>query len=184
MSDFFKCASCARIVKVLRDGNGVLSCCGKPLEPLAHFQSVAALLDFAIEKEIEAYDFYMEWSAKAEAAHVKELFVGFAGEERKHREKLEWIKAGSVFQPASRAVTDLKIVDYLVDIAPTSGMDYQEALIIAMRREKSSFKLYSDLAAISADEAMRTTFLALAQEEAKHKLRMESEYEKDIYREN
>ncbi|MCK7493000.1 MAG: hypothetical protein MZW92_16980 [Comamonadaceae bacterium] len=35
-------------------------------------------------------------------------------------------------------------------------MDYQDALIIAMRREKSAFKLYNDLAAMGgAEEAAR-----------------------------
>ncbi|MBE0664574.1 MAG: rubrerythrin, partial [Candidatus Aminicenantes bacterium] len=81
-------------------------------------------------------------------------------------------------------VTDLKIVDYLVDILPTPDMDYQEALIVAMRREKASFKFYNDLAAMAEDEPMRETFLDLAQEEAKHKLRLETWYEKEIYTEN
>lgn len=185
MTDFFKCGTCGRIVKVIQEGKGPLVCCGEPMEPLTNFQSVNNVLDFAIEKEAEAQEFYLEWAGKLEATHLKELFRNFAGEEQKHKEKLERVRSGSTFKANSTAkVTDLKIVDYLVDIVPTPDMDYQEALIIAMRREKSSFKLYNDLAAMSGDEDMRNLFLALAQEEAKHKLRLETEYEKDIYREN
>ena len=184
MTDFYKCADCARIIKVIQGGRGQLTCCGKPMKPLANFESVNNILDFAIEKEAEAHDFYVEWAGKLEPAHLKELFLTFAGEEQKHKEKLERVKKGSTFQPAMAKVTDLKIVDYMVDIVPTPDMDYQEALIIAMRREKASFRLYSDLAAMSGDGDTQTLFLALAQEEAKHKLRMETEYEKDIYREN
>ncbi|HNX99095.1 MAG TPA: ferritin family protein, partial [Candidatus Aminicenantes bacterium] len=77
-----------------------------------------------------------------------------------------------------------RIVDYLVDLVPTPGMDYQEALIIAMKREKASFRLYNDLSQLATDESLKATFLALAQEEAKHKLRLETEYETDIYGEN
>jgi desulfoferrodoxin-like iron-binding protein len=184
MTDFYKCFGCGRIVKVIQEGRGQLSCCDKAMQGLANFESASSILDFAIEKEGEAREFYLEWAAKLEAPNLKELFRAFAGEEQKHKEKLERMKAGSSFQPAAGKVTDLKIVDYLVDVVPTPDMEYQEALIIAMRREKSSFKLYTDLAAMSVDEGTRTLFLSLAQEEAKHKLRMETEYEKDIYREN
>ncbi|HAP43606.1 MAG: hypothetical protein A2087_04280 [Spirochaetes bacterium GWD1_61_31] len=154
------------------------------MQPLAGFQSVDGILDFAIEKEAEAHDFYIDWSGRLEAAHLKELFLTFAAEEQKHKVTLERIKQGTAFLPSASQVTDLKIVDYLVDIGPTPDMDYQEALIIAMRREKSSIKLYTDLAAISGDDELKTIFQALAKEEAKHKLRLENEYEKDIYREN
>jgi rubrerythrin len=56
-------------------------------------------------------------------------------------------------------------------------MGYQEALIVAMKKEKAAFKLYTDLAASTADERIKATFSALAQEEAKHKLRFEIEYD-------
>jgi desulfoferrodoxin-like iron-binding protein len=184
MTDFFKCSTCSRIVKVIQEGKGELICCGTSMKPLANFQSLDNILEFAIEKEEEAQQFYLDWSKKLEAAHLVELFANFASEEKKHKEKLERVKAGSTFAPSAAKVTDLKIVDYLVDIMPDPDMDYQEALIIAMRREKSAFKLYNDMAALSNDESVRALFLSLAQEEAKHKLRLETEYEKDIYREN
>jgi desulfoferrodoxin-like iron-binding protein len=184
MSEFYKCAICGKIVKVIAEGKGQLVCCGQPMTQLSNFKSVNEILDFAIEKEEEARQFYLEWADKLESKALREQFVLFAGEENKHKEKLQRVKSGSTFRPAAKQVTDLKIVDYLVDIAPTPEMDYQEALIVAMRREKASFKFYSDLAAMAGDEALRETFLALAQEEAKHKLRLETEYEKEIYSEN
>ncbi|MBN2345711.1 MAG: desulfoferrodoxin FeS4 iron-binding domain-containing protein [Candidatus Aminicenantes bacterium] len=184
MSEFFKCAICGKIVKVIAEGKGQLVCCDQPMDQLSSFKSVNEVLDFAIEKEEEARQFYLEWADKLESQALREQFVLFAGEENKHKEKLKRVKAGSTFKPAAKQVTDLKIVDYLVDISPTPDMDYQEALIVAMRREKASFKLYNDLAAMAEDPGLRETFLALAQEEAKHKLRLETEYEKEIYSEN
>ncbi len=184
MSEFYKCANCGKIVKVIAEGKGQLVCCGQPMTQLSNFKSVDEVLDFAIEKEEEARQFYLEWAGKLENKSLREQFVQFAGEENKHKEKLQRVKSGSTFKPAAKQVTDLKIVDYLVDIVPTPEMDYQEALIVAMRREKASFKLYSDLAAMAQDEGLRETFLALAQEEAKHKLRLETWYEKEIYTEN
>jgi desulfoferrodoxin-like iron-binding protein len=184
MNEFFKCAICGKIVKVINDGKGQLVCCNQPMNVIANFTSVGEILDFAIEKEEEAHQFYLEWAKKLENKALSEQFVLFAGEEKKHKEKLQRVKTGSSFKPAAKQVTDLKIVDYLVDIAPTPEMDYQEALIVAMRREKAAFKFYSDLAAMAPDEGLRETFLALAQEEAKHKLRLETAYEKEIYTEN
>jgi desulfoferrodoxin-like iron-binding protein len=184
MTDFYKCAICGKIVKVIAEGKGQLVCCDQPMTLLSNFKSVQEILDFAIEKEEEARQFYLEWSNKLENKTLREQFVQFAGEENKHKEKLQRVKSGSTFKPSAKQVTDLKIVDYLVDIVPTPDMDYQEALIVAMRREKASFKFYNDLAAMAEEEALHETFLALAQEEAKHKLRLETFYEKEIYTEN
>jgi rubrerythrin len=63
-------------------------------------------------------------------------------------------------------------------------MDYQSALILAMKQEKAAFRLYTDLAASTDDEKVRDLFLGLAQEEAKHKLRFEVEYDDDFLRDN
>jgi len=72
----------------------------------------------------------------------------------------------------------------LVDVHSTPDMSYQQALIIAMQREKASFNLYNNLEAIADDEDLRSTFLALAQGEAKHKLRLETIYDERILTEN
>ena len=56
-------------------------------------------------------------------------------------------------------------------------MTYIDALIVAMKKEKAAFKLYIDLAAATQDEKIKIVFLELAQEEAKHKLRFEIEYD-------
>jgi len=69
------------------------------------------------------------------------------------------------------------MAEYVVDVAPSPDMNYQGALILAMKKEKAAFRLYTDLAASAADEKVKGTFLALAQEEARHKLRFEVEYD-------
>jgi rubrerythrin len=79
----------------------------------------------------------------------------------------------------------MKIGDYLVDVNKSrDDLSYQESLIIAMKEEKAAFRLYTDLAGRIADPAIKETFLMLAQEEAKHKLRFEIEYDDYILKEN
>jgi len=63
-------------------------------------------------------------------------------------------------------------------------MTYKEALIIAMKKEQSAYRLYSELASITIDEKLRNTLLTLAQEEVNHKLRFEFAYDKVIQQEN
>jgi rubrerythrin len=63
-------------------------------------------------------------------------------------------------------------------------MSYQDALILAMKREKAAFRLYMKLAEIAPNDGLKTIFKNLANEEAKHKLNFELEYDDMIYREN
>ena len=148
------------------------------------FDSVEAVLDFAIKGEQDASDFYTELAAKMEKPYMKQAFEGFAAEERGHKAKLEAVKKGKIAKLAKDKVLDLKIGDYLVEQKPSASMDYQSALILAMKQEKAAFRLYTDLAASTDDKGVRDLFLSLAQEEAKHKLRFEVEYDDDFLRDN
>jgi rubrerythrin len=148
------------------------------------FDSVDAVLDFAIKGEQDASDFYTELASKMEKKHMKQAFEGFAAEERGHKAKLEAVKAGKIAKLTKAKVLDLKIGDYRVEQKPSASMDYQSALILAMKQEKAAFRLYTDLAASTDDENVRDLFLGLAQEEAKHKLRFEVEYDDDFLRDN
>jgi len=184
MAGLYKCDSCRRIVKVIDEGKGELVCCGQPMKPLTAFGSVEEILDFAVEKEEEAYGFYTEWAEKLDRSTVRQHFEDFAKEELRHRDRLLQVKQGGSLKPSPQKVADLKIADYLVDVAPTPEMSYQKALIIAMQREKASFNLYNNLAAIADEGDLRSSFLALAQEEAKHKLRLETIYDEQILTED
>jgi ferritin-like protein len=94
------------------------------------------------------------------------------------------VKAGKKLALAEKKIVDLKIGDYLVDVEPSDHMDYQQALIVAMKKEKKAFKMYTDLSSAADDENIKDLFAALAQEEAKHKLRFEIEYDDFVMTEN
>ena len=64
------------------------------------------------------------------------------------------------------------------------AMDYQDALIAAMKAEKAAYRLYTDLASATDNADLQGLFKNLAQEEAKHKLRFEVEYDDHILKEN
>ncbi len=149
------------------------------------FKSVEEILDFAIKGEAEAEQFYTDLADKAENPGMKDAFLSFAKEEHGHKAKLTAIKEGKLdkLTPSFRIV-DLKLADYLVDVEAKPGMSYQDALIVAMKREKAAYKLYKDMAAKVEDADLRSTFEALANEEAKHKMRFEVEYDEKVLAEN
>ena len=146
--------------------------------------SVDKVLDYAIEKEEDAAQFYTDLAGKMKTPQMKQVFLGFADEEKGHKRKLESVKKGKRMVSAEKKIMDLKIGDHLVDIALDSNLDYQEALIVAMKAEKAAYKLYMDLASTTADAELQNLFLGLANEEAKHKLRFEIEYDDVILKEN
>ena len=138
-------------------------------------RSVDEILDFAIRKE-GAYNFYIELAEKARSS-MREVFEGFAKEENGHKNKLIKVKEGKlVLKPSFKEIVDLKISDYMVSASASSEMNHEKALVIAMKREETSHRLYTVLADLTDDDSLRSTFLALAEEEAKHKLRVEKEY--------
>ena len=149
------------------------------------FKTVEDILNFAIKDEQRAVDLYADLAKRSRNKEIQKIFEQFSGEELGHKKKLENIKAGGNIVLSDKKVEDLKIGDYLVEVnSLRNDLSYQDSLIIAMKEEKAAFKLYSDLAARTNDPSTRDVFLALAQEEAKHKLRFEIEYDDYILREN
>jgi len=148
------------------------------------FDSVDEILDFAIRKEQEAHDFYTDIANKAKREPIKQIFLGYALEELGHKSKLEAVKGGKIMLSSEQKVMDLKLGDALVDIEVAPDLKYQDALILAMKAEKNAFILYNNLADVAPNATVKDIFLGLAQEEAKHKLRFELEYDEYILTEN
>jgi len=144
------------------------------------FDSVEAIIDYAIAREEAAENLYMELADRVSRPGMREAFVHFAAEERGHKERLKRIKAGDLPAVTEEQVRDLKIGEYLVEPEPTANMTYQEALLFAMKSEKAAFIMYTKLAEVTDDSSLAKVFRSLAQEEAKHKLRFELEYDDHV----
>lgn len=151
---------------------------------MKEFENINDILDFAIANEQSAFEFYSELARNARNEDMKNTFERFAQEEIGHKAKLLKVKEEGVFQKENVKITDLKIADYLDKVLATPDMSYQDALVLAMKREKAAFRLYTKLASKTSDSNLTNLFLALAQEESKHKLMFEVEYDEYILREN
>ena len=146
--------------------------------------TVDEILDYAIDQEQQAADFYADLANRAEKAGMKEILLDFAAEEQGHKDRLLAVKAGEREPTKEQEVLDLKISDYLVEVDASEGISYQDALIVAMKRERAAFQLYSDMAARVPDSHLKEVLQGLAKEEAKHKLFFESEYDERVLLDN
>jgi rubrerythrin len=151
---------------------------------MKEFNSIEDILDFAINAEQEAVNFYTSLGEHSKNPAMKKVFIDFAQEEMKHKSMLIGVKENRKFELPDFKIKDLKIADYLVNVKPTANMTYEEALILAMQKEKKAFMLYMNLSEQTEEASLKRFFLTLAQEESKHKLRFELEYDEYILREN
>jgi rubrerythrin len=144
-----------------------------------NFKSFEELIQFAVEKEKEAIAFYESASIQESYSGGKETFLEFAKEEKKHQVLLEGFLKGDkkLGDYKLKWVPDMKRSDYMVDLKYKKGMAYPEMLRLAMKREEKALQLYNDLASKSEKPDLVKVFKMLSQEEATHKLKLETIYD-------
>ena len=147
---------------------------------MTKIRSVDDLLNYAIARETEAHRFYTRLAQTVKNEGMREILEGFAADEAWHKEKLEAVKAGEL-TIGDEEIGALGITDKLPEVKPTAEMNYIQALTFAMKKEKSAYTLYSNLAMVAQSKSLRQTLEKLAQEEAYHKLRLEIEYDWETF---
>jgi len=143
---------------------------------MTKFKSFDDILDFAISREIEAQAFYLKLADMVEKPEMATVFSNLALEELEHKAKLQAVKAGQ-FTIDTDQVGNLGITDHVKDVEPYPRMNYVDLLIVGMKKEEKSRKLYTDLATATQEQELKEIFLKLARDEAEHKLRFEIEYD-------
>lgn len=148
--------------------------------------TVEGIIRRAIQVEEDAYSFYTGASEMVKLPHVKDMLNDLAGEEVKHKEKLESLLAGDIEQivaaEKSQKIQDLRLADYLVASPLDKNATIQDVLMTAMQREKNAHDFYNLMAGL-ASEAAKDLFQFLAQEELGHKNKIETLYDDIIYKE-
>lgn len=143
------------------------------------FDSLEEILRFAVEREQEAARFYEDLAGKEAFSAARETFRAFAREERKHESMLKDFLKGekSLGDYTFEWIPDLRRSNYTVDMTYQEDMDYADMLRLAMKREEASLKLYNELAQHAGQAEALQVFRMLSQEEAKHKLTLETLYD-------
>lgn len=135
------------------------------------------VIDFAIEKEKLSKSVYEKAVAAAKMPNVKAMFKEMAQEEDNHRRLLENLNEKNVAKYKIEKVPDLKISEFEAEVSFSPDMSYRDVLVMGMKSEEKSLALYKIMSEKSGDPQLKKLFDVLIQEEAKHKLKFEKEYD-------
>jgi rubrerythrin len=141
-------------------------------------KTIADVIDLAIQREEEAYHFYMDIHSKVQDTGVRDTVAFIAGEEKKHKAFLVAYRKGNYGADALRMadVIEYRIAEYLEEPEITRESSRQDVYLIAAHRESRSHQFYSELANMHADSELKTMLTRMANEELKHKEKMEYLY--------
>ncbi len=142
--------------------------------------TVGEILNFAIGRESEAVDLYMAMADRVKDPAIEEFFENLVAEELEHKSRLELevMKEGLVARTVG-VLPETSGDNAIVDLDQVKAqMDYTEALDLAIRKERLSFRIYAQLSGLISQVESRETLLSLAEEEARHLVAIE-----DLYRE-
>ena len=131
------------------------------------------IVDMAIANEIEAREFYQAASEKIKEPHLKEMFQGFAREEKGHELLLRNLLSRGTMSLNFKETTDYKVAETVDEPRLSMDMKPADAIALAMKKEERAMKEYNWLAEQCEDAAQKKVFLDLAAMERGHKLQLE-----------
>jgi rubrerythrin len=131
------------------------------------------ILEMAVAREVDANRFYLALAARAKNPGIQRLFEKLAAEELEHKAiiELEIMKTGRVVKEDKPLAG---FHDQEPDYSPTlTDMSYKDVLLIGIQKEEASIQLYVDMAEMTSDAHSKEILIALAQQEAVHKMRFQ-----------
>jgi len=134
------------------------------------------IIDRAILNEIEAQIFYDAAAEKVVDSYLKEMFQGFAREEKMHEKILRNILKSKTMDMHFSESIDYKIAETVDEPKLSMDMKPADAIALAMKKEEQALKEYSMLADNCPDTEQKKVFLNLAAMERGHKLALEKAF--------
>lgn len=136
------------------------------------------ILEFAIKREKDSYEFYIKAKENAKTSGAKTLFDQLAQQELGHKQTLE------VMHLTKEVLMDLSMLninDYTLRESYSNDMqfhmEYQQIVLLAMKKEELSVKLYTDMRKIVKDKQQQIVFDRLIKEEQSHRDLLQREYD-------
>ncbi|MFO0792500.1 MAG: ferritin family protein [Candidatus Brocadiaceae bacterium] len=142
---------------------------------------VKEIINQAIQQEEKAYKFYNDALKFVKDAAAKLWLKELADEELKHKDLLQKMDVSKVVKFKPEKVHDLHITEYLVDKDVSEVKDFQDVLVVAMKKEQKSYNFYVGMVKSTDNPDLKKICKILAQEELKHKHKLELYYDDNIY---
>jgi rubrerythrin len=140
--------------------------------------TLQSVIDLAIEKEEEAYNFYMNLRNNVEGEAAKDTLKYLADEEAGHKAFLvkckDQMSCDIVLRPDMPV--DYKVAEHLKQPDIKKNMNSEEVFLVAATREMNAHNFYKGLADLCPKGAVKELLLRMANEEMKHKEKMEYLY--------
>jgi rubrerythrin len=137
---------------------------------MQNLETDTEVLEFAIAREVES-------------PALRQTLTEFAREELEHKERLELelVKRGAVVKDYGKLPQPDGESLIISESDQIASMSHADVLRWAARKERFSYRLYVDLAAMTRDAESREILIDLAAEEVKHQARFEKEYDELIH---
>ncbi len=134
------------------------------------------IINFAIGNEIEAQEFYSQAAEKVKSPQLKDMFNGFAEDEKNHEKLLKgYLKKG----PDKMHFKESFDANFAASVDKPKlsvSMHPADALALAMKSEEEAMDFYTYVADLSNDSGEQKVFKELAEMERGHKLKMEKAF--------
>jgi rubrerythrin len=143
------------------------------------FATLKNVLQCAILKEESSYEMYTRFGQMVKNASAKKLLSDLAGQELGHKRMLEEALASNHMERigGTRSLADLHLSDYMIVETVTPDSEPQHVMLFAMKREQESYDAYRELLENYGGTELEPLFSRLAQEELRHKIILEREYQ-------
>ncbi|RPI95831.1 MAG: hypothetical protein EHM32_04765 [Spirochaetales bacterium] len=141
-------------------------------------KSLESVIDRAITREEEAFAFYTGLQSRISDTVAIDALKFLAAEEKKHKEFLVSYKGGGYLSNSLRMtdVIDYKIAQYVDSPDIQKDIETKDVYLVAAHRELNSYNFYKELAGIQPAGEVREMLLKMANEELKHKEKVEYLY--------
>ena len=136
-------------------------------------KDIKNILNDAIRREEEAYQFYQDVTGRMSSKEVNETFQKLAEDELEHKKFLQNCLDDPSLLKKLPVPPDYKVAE--ATVAPLLSFDMKpaEAMALAMKKEQRSVEFYLNLAENALDPDYRQAFRELANMELRHKTEIE-----------
>lgn len=143
-----------------------------------------AVIEKAIQAEIDAANYYRNLQNLIKVDASKVILKELENMEWGHMKILQNLDTATIEAYQKQDIRNLGISETLHMPAESAHLTIQEILITAIKREENAWKMYTELSEATEDNRIKLILLKLADEEAKHKLQLETIYDTEILYEN
>ena len=137
-----------------------------------------SIVERAIRNEEEARQFYLDLAQIVTDKMAKDTLLYLASEEKKHKEYLLRYRQETVIGNPAIIDEELnnKLAEFLKPPAIKADMESKDVYLLAAKRELNSYNFYMGMASIHPGGEIKQILLKMANEEMKHKEKVEYLY--------